>query len=118
MSATFLVPIRESHYWLHRFSRTAGGHRPSSALSPKETLDLLSRIISDDPRCTAYDHAQVLDLIVESYPTLAAHTGMKRLQNLALMRWRNGTKISDWWQGESLGKPHLTLTAGPISSSR
>ena len=81
-----LVPIRKSHYWLHRLSRTVVGHTPSSSLFPKQTLDLLSRIISDDPRCAPFDLAQVLDLIVEADPTLAAHAGMRRLHNLALMR--------------------------------
>ncbi len=82
----FLIPIRESHYWLHRLTKTVDGHTPSSVLFPNETLDLLTRIIADDPHYAPYDLAQVLALIEEADPSLLSDQRFKKLTGIAMGR--------------------------------
>ena len=82
----FLVPIRASHHWLFGLTRTVDGHTPSSVVFPNETLDLLTRIISDDPHYAPYDLAQVLALIEEADPSSPSDQRFKKLTGIAMGR--------------------------------
>lgn len=82
----FLVPIRANHHWLFGLTRAVDNHTPSPVQFPKETLDLLTRIIPDDPLCAPYDLAQVLALIEEADPSLPTDQRFRKLSGIAMGR--------------------------------
>jgi hypothetical protein len=82
----FLVPIRGAHHWLFGFTREMGGDEPLSLRFPSETLDMLSGIISNEPRDAPYDLSQVLDTIVEADPSLVTDARFKRLADIVAQR--------------------------------
>jgi hypothetical protein len=82
----FLVPVRGAHHWLFGFTREMGGDEPLSLRFPLETLDMLSCIISDEPRDAPYDLSQVLDTIREADPSLVADARFRRLSDIVARR--------------------------------
>jgi hypothetical protein len=82
----FLRPNRSSHLGLYRFHREIGEKEPLTVKFPKETLDLLDLIISDDPQSAPYDLSQVLNLLLETDPSIATDRRYERLRKLDASR--------------------------------
>jgi len=82
----FLRPILSSHLSLHRLCRGNSQKKPLTAKFPKEVLDLLDLVVSDDPRSAPYDLSQILNLLLETDPSLVTDKRYQRLRELDASR--------------------------------
>ena len=71
---------------LYRFYREAGAKEPLTTKFPRETLDLLDRVVASGSQDIPYGLTDVLGLLVEAEPTLIGDRRYKRLQALAAQR--------------------------------
>lgn len=78
----FLQPVDHDYLMLHGFYRDAPGQRPIASRFPAETLDLMNRIISEDPPETPHGLGDALALVSKARPDLARDPRYVRLQNL------------------------------------
>lgn len=77
-----LVPSSLSNVGLYRFSRETGEKECLSSRFPLESLDLLSRVVSDDPEKVPYELDQILSEIRAGMPQLEKDVRFKRLTDL------------------------------------
>jgi hypothetical protein len=82
----FLRPICSSNLVLYRFHREIGEENPLTVKFPNETLELLDLIVPDDPRSAPYDLSQVLNLLLETDPSIATNRRYERLREIAASR--------------------------------
>lgn len=82
----FLRPICSSNLVLYRFHREIGEENPLTLKFPNETLELLDLIVPDDPRSAPYDLSQVLNLLLETDPSIATNSRYERLREIAASR--------------------------------
>lgn len=78
--------VAGAHHWLSGITREMGGDEPLALRLPSEALDMLSSIISDQPRDAPQDLSMVLDSIVEVDPTRAVDVWFKRLADAVARR--------------------------------
>lgn len=82
----FLRPICSSNFVLYRFHSEIGEENPLTVKFPNETLDLLNLIVPDDPHSAPYDLSQVLNLLLETDPSIATDRRYERLREIAASR--------------------------------
>lgn len=81
----FLVHVEEHPSWLYHFSRHDDNHPSLTAKYPETVLDLMDLVIPDNKALVFYELQKVLDLIVETDPSLTQDRRYLRLINLIEM---------------------------------
>lgn len=82
----FLRPILSSHLSLHQLCRENSQKNPLTAKFPKEVLELLDLVVSDDPLSVPYDLSQILNLLLETAPRIVTDKRYQRLRELDASR--------------------------------
>ena len=77
-----LRPVNSGRPVLYAFHRDAGVGEPLPIMFPRETLDLLDRVVPASSRDVPYGLADVLGLIVEAEPALIGDARYRRLHGL------------------------------------
>ena len=81
-----LRPVNSGRPVLYPFYREAGGKKPLTTRFPRETLDLVDRVVSDSSRDVPYGLSEVLGLLVEAEPALVGDRRYTRLRALTAQR--------------------------------
>ena len=79
-----LRPVNSGRPVLYPFHREAGTREPLTTRFPRETLDLVNRVVPDSSRDVPYGLSDVLGLLVEADPALIGDARYSRLYALAV----------------------------------
>ena len=81
-----LRPVNSGRPVLYPFHGEAGAREPLTTRFPRETLDLVNRVVPDSSRDVPYGLSDVLGLLVEADPALIGDARYSRLHALAAQR--------------------------------
>ena len=81
-----LRPVNSGRLVLYPFHREAGAKEPLTTRFPRETLDLVDRVVPDGSRDVPHGLSDVLGLLVEADPALVGDAPYSRLHALAAQR--------------------------------
>ena len=81
-----LRPVHSGRPVLYRFHREEGGKEPLTSRFPRDTLDLVDRVVADSPRDVPDGLSDVLGLLIEADPGLVGDRRYSRLHALTAQR--------------------------------